>query len=276
MGALRVSAISYLNTAPLMWDFEHTPPPEIQQNFTIEYTVPALCAEALRAGEADIGIIPVITAARMEGLVVLPEVAIASRGPVRSILLASRKPIEEIRTVGVDTSSRSSVGLLRILLEKYYGGARQLTPMAPSLETMLDACDAGLLIGDAALTVATNGLRTYDLGALWLEKTGLPFVYAVWAARKAALAERSQPLPLSTIFRRSRDRGLEAASLAAIAREWAPRLALDEAGIVRYLRENIHYTLDAECRAGMARYFELAAECGVIDRAPELEFWAGA
>jgi chorismate dehydratase len=273
MGAWKVSAISYLNTAPLMWDFEHTPPPELRDNFTIDYTVPALCAEALRAGEADIGIIPVITAARIAGLVLLPEVAIASRGPVRSILLVSRRPIEEIRSIAVDTSSRSSAAMLEILLRNYFGGGRQLRPMAPSLDTMLDACDAGLLIGDAALTASIDGLYSYDLGELWREKTGLPFVYAVWAARKAAMEENKPPLPLSAIFRRSRDRGLEPENLSAIAREWAPRLALEEAEIVRYLRQNIHYTLDAECRAGMARYFELAAECGVIERPPELEFW---
>jgi chorismate dehydratase len=276
MCALRVSAISFLNTAPLMWDFEHTPPAEIRENFTIQYTVPSQCAAALAAGEADLGIIPVITAARIPKLVVLPDVAIASRGPVKSILLAGHRPIEEIRTVAVDTSSRSSVGLVEILLTKFFGGRRELRPMAPSLGTMLAECDAALVIGDAALVAATDGLYAYDLGELWREKTGLPFVYAVWAARRAALEAMPPSLPLGTIFRCSRDRGLEAPSLTAIGREWAPRLGMSEGGIVAYLRENIHYSLDAECRQGLARYFELAAECGVIERAPELEFWTGA
>ena len=106
-------------------------------------------------------------------------------------------------------------------------------------------------------------------------KTGLPFVFAVWAVRKAALAQMRDGLELGGIFRRSRDHGLRPESVAAIAREWAPRMGLPESEIVSYLQENIHYQLDAECRKGLALYFELAAECGVIERAPELEFWEG-
>ena len=285
MRALKISAISFLNTAPLMWDFEHgkdgehEPSPEIQENFTVEYTVPSLCAEALRAGAADIGIIPVITTARIAGLVVLPDVAIASLNQVRSILLVSRRPIEEIRTVAVDTSSRTSVGLLAVLLTKFFGGRREFTPMAPAVEPMLAECDAGLLIGDPALVAEGEeryaGLYRYDLGELWRAQTGLPFVFAVWAVRKAALAEMNPELELGGVFRRSRDHGLRPENLAAIAREWAPRLGLDEDAIASYLRENIHYRLDAECREGLALYFRLAAECGVIERAPELEYWEG-
>jgi chorismate dehydratase len=276
MRALKVSAISFLNTVPLMWDFEHEPSREIRENFTVEYTLPSLCARALQAGEADIGIIPVITTAEIAGLVVLPEVAIAAQNKVRSIQLVSKRPMEEIRTVAVDTSSRTSVGLTQVLLTKFFGGRRELTPMAPALGPMLEECDAGLLIGDPAMVVKTDGLYAYDLGEIWRSKTGLPFVFAVWAVRKAALEEMSAGLELSAIFRRSRDRGLLPESVAAIAREWAPRMGLEESEIARYLRENIYYRLDAECRKGLALYFELAAECGVIERAPELEFWAGA
>src|ERR1700687_3771093 len=157
MRALKVSAISFLNTAPLMGDFEHEPTREIRENFEIEYTLPSLCAEALRTGEADIGIIPVITTAEIAGLVVLPDVAIAARNKVRSILLLSKRPMEEIRTVAVDTSSRTSVGLTQVLLTKFFGGRRQLKPMAPALGSTLASCDAGLLIGDPAMMVKTDG-----------------------------------------------------------------------------------------------------------------------
>jgi chorismate dehydratase len=275
MRALKISAISFLNTAPLMWDFEHEPTREIRENFDVEYTLPSLCAQALRAGQADIGIIPVITTAEIAGLVVLPDVAIAARNKVRSILLVSRRRMEEIRTVAVDTSSRTSVGLTQVLLTKFFGGRRELRPMAPALGPMLEECDAGLLIGDPAMMVKTDGLYAYDLAEVWREKTGLPFVFAVWAVRKAALVEMRAGLELGGIFRRSRDHGLRPENVAAIAREWAARMGLAEFEIVRYLQENIHYRLDAECRNGLARYFELAAECGVIERAPELEFWEG-
>jgi len=272
MRALKISAISFLNTVPLMWDFEHEPSREIRENFQIEYTVPSLCAKALREGTADIGIIPVITMATIPDLVALPDVAIAALNKVWSIQLVSKKPIEEIRTVAVDTSSRTSVGLTQVLLTKFFGGHRDLTPMAPVLGPMLDRCDAGLLIGDPAMMVKTDGLYSYDLAEVWRAKTGLPFVFALWAVRKAALAEMRPGVDLEKIFRLSRDHGLLPKNVDAIAREWSPRMGLSAARIVSYFRENIHYTLDAECRKGLALYFKLAAECGVIPAAPELEF----
>jgi len=272
MRALNISAISFLNTVPLMWDFEHEPSREIRENFQIEYTVPSLCAEALRNGTADIGIIPVITMATIPDLVALPDVAIAALNKVWSIQLVSKKPIEEIRTVAVDTSSRTSVGLTQVLLTKFFGGHRELTPMAPELGPMLDRCDAGLLIGDPAMLVNTDRLYSYDLAEVWRSKTGLPFVFALWAIRKTALGEMRPELDLERIFRLSRDHGLLPENVDAIAKEWSLRMGLSQTKIVSYLRDNIHYTLSAECRKGLALYFKLAAECGVIPSAPELEF----
>jgi len=271
MRALKISAISFLNTAPLMWDFLHEPSQEIRENFEIEYTVPSQCAQALRDGKADIGIIPVITTATIPDVVVLPHVAIAALNKVWSIQLISRKPIEQIRTVAVDTSSRTSVGLTQVLLTKFFGGHRELTPLPPVLGPMLDCCDAGLLIGDRAMMAKTEGLYHYDLAELWRAKTGLPFVFAVWAVRKAALAEMKPGLDLAGIFRRSRDHGLTDASVSEIARDWAPKMGLSEAQVISYFRDNIHYELDAECRKGLDLYFKLAAECGVIEKAPALE-----
>jgi len=272
MRALKISAISFLNTVPLMWDFEHAPSREIRENFEIAYTLPSRCAQALREGTADIGIIPVITTAEIPGLVVLPDVAIAALNKVWSIQLVSKKPMAEIRTVAVDTSSRTSVGLVQVLLTKFFGGRRELTPMAPAMGAMLESCDAGLLIGDPAMVVKTDGLYAYDLAEIWRAKTGLPFVFAVWTVRKAALAQMREGVDLAGIFRRSRDHGLLPENVEATAREWSPRMGLNEADITNYLRRNIHYTLDAECRKGLAMYFQLAAECGVIEQAPELEF----
>lgn len=256
-----------------MWDFEHNPSREIRENFVVEYTVPSLCAQALRAGQADIGIIPVIMTARIPDLVVLPEVAIAAQNKVRSILLVSKRPIEEIRTVAVDTSSRTSVGLTQVLLTKFFGGRRHLEPMPPVLAPMLEHCDAGLLIGDSAMMAKTEGFHVYDLAEVWRAKTCLPFVFAVWTVRKAALAEMRESLDLAGIFQRSRDRGLRQENVAAIARAWAPKMGLTEPDIGTYLTENICYDLTADCKKGLALFFQLAAECGVIDFAPELEFW---
>ena len=169
MQGLRISAISFLNTAPLMWDFEHG---DAAKDFSIEYTIPSACAAALAANEADIGIIPAFTYAEIADLVILPNIAIASKGRVRSILLVSKKPIEDVRSVAADTSSRTSVALTQVLLTKYFGGPRELTPHAPQLEEMLRDHDAGLLIGDPALQVPTDtGYHLYDLAEIWRERT---------------------------------------------------------------------------------------------------------
>src|SRR4029077_1165582 len=150
MKRLRISAISYLNTAPLMWDFEHG---DAGTAFDISYTVPAQCAADLARGSADIGIIPAAAYASIPGLAILPGVAIASRRPVRSILLVSQVPLDQIRSVALDTSSLTSVALTKVLFAKWWGQGRSFTPMAPDIERMMAAHDAGLVIGDPALKV---------------------------------------------------------------------------------------------------------------------------
>lgn len=255
-----------------MWDFEHNPSPELIENFTTEYTVPSMCAQALRDGRADLGIIPVITTATIPGLVVLPEIAIAARNQVRSIQLICKRPIHEVRTVAADTSSRTSVGLAQVLLTKFFGGHREMVPMPPMLGPMLEVCDAALLIGDPAMMVNTAGYEAYDLAEVWREKTGLPFVFAVWTVRRQALDEMRPGLDLAGIFRRSRDHGLQDENVQSIAQKWAPRMGLTEADIVSYFRHNIHYQLDAECLQGLQLFFQLAEEVGHIAKAPRLEF----
>src|SRR5438094_444101 len=170
MRRLRISAISYLNTAPLMWDFAHG---HLAQHFDISYTVPSMCAEALHTGEADIGIIPAIAYQTIPGLVVIPEIAIAARGPVRSILLVSKVPVEKINSVAVDTSSRTSVALLEILFRKGWLATPlpKFSSQAPNLETMLASNDAALLIGDPALTVDRAKYQTIDLAEAWFRAT---------------------------------------------------------------------------------------------------------
>src|SRR5271157_5214 len=269
MRRLRISAISYLNTAPLMWDFEHG---ETGRQFDVSYTLPSACAHALADGTADIGIIPAAAYAQIPGLQVLPEGAIASRRAVRSILLVSRVPVEKIRTVALDTSSMTSVALIKILFEKWLGGGRTFFPMAPNVEKMLAAHEAALVIGDPALKVDRSRYLTLDLAEQWIRRTGKPFVFAFWAIRGVALREADPALDLAAIFRDSRDHGLQPSNLNQIAREWAPRLGLSEADIRAYLTENIHYQLDAGCLAGLQLFYRYAAEIGVLPAAPGLQF----
>jgi len=270
MPGLRISAISFLNTAPLMWDFEHG---DAARNFDIEYTVPSACAAALAANQADIGIIPAFAYAEIPGLVILPNIAIASRDRVRSILLVSKKPIEEVRTVATDSSSRTSVVLLQVLFAKFFGGSRQLTPHAPQLEAMLRQHDAALLIGDAALQVqAEPGDHTYDLAHVWHRLTGKPFVFAFWAVRLDALARQPRGVDLAGVFQRSRDHGLEPDNIAALAEEWSPKLGLSRDDIRHYLTENIHYYLDRESHSGLQLFLQYSQEIGLLHETPELRF----
>jgi chorismate dehydratase len=269
MRRLRISAISYLNTAPLMWDFDHGP---AGADFDISYTLPSGCATALREGTADIGIIPAAAYASIPGLVILPGVAIAAQHAVRSILLVSRKPLEEVRSVAMDTSSMTSVALCQVLLERWLGGRREYLPMAPNLDTMLTRCDAGLLIGDPALVVDRPRYLTLDLAEEWRKHTGKPFVFAFWAVREDALSELAPGADLAAVFQRSRDHGLTPENLVKICEEWAARVGLSEADVRGYLTDNIYYSLDSGCLEGLELYYRYAAECGALPAAPDLRF----
>jgi chorismate dehydratase len=273
MKRLRISAISYLNTAPLMWDFEHgDASPSARSLFDISYTLPSQCAASLRDGSADIGIIPAAAYTSIPDLVILPGVAIASRRAVRSILLASKVPLERIQTVALDTSSMTSVALLKVLFAKWWGGGRTYAAMAPDIEQMLETHDAALVIGDPALKIDRSRYITYDLAEEWIRLTGKPFVFAFWAVRRPALTDAPTNLDLAAVFQQSRDHGLQKESLDRIAREWAPRVGLSETGVKSYLTENIHYYLDPACLDGMDLFFQFARECGALPPALPLSF----
>jgi chorismate dehydratase len=273
MKRLRISAISFLNTAPLMWDFERG---ERRKDFEIDYTIPSACAEALRRGAADIGIIPAISYQTIPDLVVIPDVAIAAKGPVRSILLVSKVPVREIKRVAVDTSSRTSVGLLHTLFAECWRPSRnasslpQFVPMEPNLAAMVAACDAALLIGDPALTVDRTQYHVLDLAEEWHRHTGLPFVFAFWAVCKRAIQDHPLRDELAEIFQQSRDHGL--ANVEAIARAWAPRVGMTEPAVKAYLEVSINYALDDANREGLSRFYRLLEKRGITQSCRELEF----
>ena len=269
MRKLRISAISYLNTAPLMWDFDHG---ETGKQFEISYTLPSGCARALADGKADIGIIPAAAYAQIPGLQILPDIAIASTRAVRSILLVPNVAIEKVRTVALDTSSMTSVALTKVLFEKWLGGGRAYVPMEPTIGAMLARCDAALLIGDPALQVDRSRYHTLDLAEEWIRYAGKPFVFAFWAVRGDALREADPALDLATVFRESRDHGLQEQNLARISREWSLRLNLEEDDVRSYLTRNIHYRLDDACLDGLRLFYRCAAEIGALPAAPELLF----
>jgi chorismate dehydratase len=263
-----------------MWSFEH--PPEaarLAERYAIEKMSPAACAARLGAGEAELGLIPIAAYAKLPGLAIVPGCTIASLGSIRSILLVMRAAggVKSVRSVALDTASRTSATYTQILFRKYWQAEAAFVPHAAELDAMLAAADAALLIGDPALYAledreareARTGERLIylDLAEAWLAETGLPWVSAFWAAGGGALQDAEQ---VCGDLIGSRDAGL--ANVPALAAEWSGRLGLPLGTVAAYLGQNIHYVLDAACLEGIDRFYADAAECGLIDRAPELVF----
>jgi predicted solute-binding protein len=250
---LRVCAVSFLNTTPLVWGMLHGPQRGL---FDLDFRVPAECADQVASGAADIGIIPSFELTRQD-LEIIPGTGIACCGPVRSILLISSRAAAEIRTLAVDSSSRTSVELARVILERRYGAEPQQVPHAPDLAAMLKIADAALIIGDPALRIELNvPYFVYDLGAEWVEMTGLPMVFAVWAGRKGTMAPE-----VAEAFRGScrygRERIEEIVASESAARGFAPEL------VRRYLTEHIVHELGPREYEGMELFLRYASECHV-------------
>ena len=250
---IRLGAVSYLNTRPLVAGLEAD-----ASRFQLRFDVPARCAALLHANEVDLGLIPSIEYPG-HGYRIVPDVSIASDGPVASVALFTRLPTASIRSIALDTSSRTSQALLRVLCAHRFGIAPALTPMAPDLSAMLERCDAALVIGDNALFADHQalGLRKVDLGEEWSAMTGLPFVYAFWAGR-AGIVQAGDVLALQ----QARDRGVLAT--ATIGREMYPGDPGRAARADRYLREEVKYGLGERELAGLARFYELAAQVGAL------------
>jgi chorismate dehydratase len=261
---LKVSFIDYLNSVPLGWGFLHGPD---RDAFDILFDVPAECARHLRTGEADIGLIPVIEYQRIPNLLVLPDIAIASKREVKSVLFVSKVPLAQVKRVAVDRSSRTSVALLKILLYKFHGlDSITFEEKSPDPDKMLELYDAALIIGNPALKVARAGLHIHDLADEWNRFTGLPFVFACWAVRADAdLGEQQK------IFYRSRDLGLQ--EVDSIARIYSQKLAVSEQEIRSYILENLNYSLDEANLRGLEAFYEAAAELGLISSPRPLEFY---
>jgi len=252
-----VCAVSYLNTVPLVWGLQHSPDPALRETFDLRFALPSACADQLASGQADIGIVPVIEMAR-QGLDYFPGTGIACHGPVRSILLISKVPFKEIRTLATDSGSRTSAMLSQVILAEKFGVRPQVISLPANLPDMLSQTDAALLIGDAALRVdpATLPFETLDLGAEWIAMTGLPMVFAVWAGRKEIVHE-----PYGQVFLESLRYGLthmdDIVAAEAPGRQFSPEV------VRRYLTHHIVFELGEKDYEGMRLYIQHALR---IDR----------
>jgi len=291
MSKLRVSVVEFLNTAPLVWGFTDGP---LEGRYDLSFAVPAQCADDLRAGRVDIGVIPAIEYQRINDLVILPGMAVAAKREVRSILVVSRRPIDRVRRLALDHNSRSSIALVRLLCQGPWRIEPEFVEAAPDPAAMLADADAALLIGDPALRVrlkmdalsaktpgesccggsddeqpveGVDTLFVYDVAQQWGEMTGKPCVLAVWAARRDVVT----PQVLAD-FEASKDYGL--ANLGNIAEGAALKLDLPPRELEIYLRENIDYSLDAENLAGLDLFYRLAAAANLIPPPRPIEFAA--
>lgn len=247
----KVCAVSFLNTVPLVYGMAHGPQHDAVD---LQFAVPSECARRVESGAADVGLVPVIEMDR-QALTGVPAIGIACHGPVRSILLVSKTPFGQIRTLAGDSNSRTSIELARIVLARRYGAEPVVAPMAPDLDSMLAQSDAALLIGDSALAVdpVELGLASLDLGAEWCEMTGLPFVFAMWAGpAKRVTAELAPVLEASCSYGLSR--------MERIIEEESSRRPLPRRLIERYLTGNIVYRLGERERAGMELYLRYARQ----------------
>jgi chorismate dehydratase len=260
---IRISLVHYLNSAPLGWAFLHGP---FREQFEVIPSSPAVCANQLASGEVDIGLIPSIEYERIPNLRIIPDISISSLAAVRSILLLRHKGTPEIRSVALDTSSRTSVALAKILLQERMGLHPEYLSHPPDPDAMLKRCDAGLLIGDAALKVKLEEYEANDLAELWVQWQRKPFVCAFWACRIGT----RMPAELASIFKEAKEWGLK--RRGEIAQVFARTLNLPVQFLENYLRENIDFDLGAQHLEGLQRFYELAQQEELISELRPAQF----
>lgn len=263
MNVIRVSSVQYLNARPLVHGLEALP-----DLFTLGFDVPAKCATMLHDGSVDLGLIPTIEYLRRPDYHVVPGIGVISSGPVASVALFTKRPTTAIRSIAIDSSSRTAVALLRILCAQWFDIEPKFVKMDPDLSAMLKRYDAALLIGDTALFTEheTTDLDKIDLGEEWTAMTSLPFVWAFWAGRPNVI-DTGHIEALTA----ARDAGV--AAVDVVAAEYGPSDE-DQADIARtYLHENVQFTLAERERAGLKRFFSEALDLGIVQTAGSLRFY---
>jgi chorismate dehydratase len=260
---VRLGAVDYLNVRPLVYELEGR-----RDRLSLRFDVPAVCAQLLDSGDIDLGMVPTITYLDRPGDRIVPGVCIGSEGAVASVALFHRRPLRDVRSVALDTSSRTSAALTRILCARRFDISPVFVPHAPNLDSMLSVADAALLIGDPALFVdyqASGAMKT-DLGAEWAAMTGLPFVWAFWSGREGAAA----PDVVGLLQNAAVD-GMQHSD--AIADAYLAGNAGHQAIGRRYLRENLMFRLTPRAIAGLETYYREAVAAGLAPREHRPEFF---
>lgn len=272
MSRLRIGAVSYLNARPLVYGLDEPALP-----LELIYDVPSRLAERMASGDLDVGLIPVVEALGNPVYTVVSNACIACRGPVRSVQVYSRVPFSDVKSIALDEGSRTSVILTKVIFHERFGNTPHCELLRLSHDWRDTAVDAVLVIGDRAMTAAVsqpNGQKgishpfpfQMDLGEYWNEWTGLPFVFAVWAARPGLNCGW-----LECILNESRDRGLT--NIDLISSRHAEEVGINEAECREYLTRHLHYYFGPREKSGLERFVRLAKRCGMIDQRLGLQFY---
>lgn len=259
---IRIGAVNYLNTKPLICDLADLAP-----EAELILDLPSRLADQLAAGALDVALIPVVEVFRAGTYSIIPDIAIASRGPVLSVTLFSKVPWPRIRRIALDVGSRTSAVLTQVISRHRYGIAPDLTPLPMDADPETLDADAVLLIGDRAMHACLPGFpHAFDLGQEWTDWTGLPFVFAVWAVRGGVdLGHVADALLQAKL------RGLE--RIGPIAAREAPLLGLDAGFCRRYLQSIIQFDLGPRELAGLRHYYHLATEAGLVRPGVTLDYY---
>jgi chorismate dehydratase len=260
---VRIGAVGYLNARPLTWALAARP-----DRWAVRFDLPSVCSSLLDEGDVDLGLVPSIDFLQEPDYRLVPGVGIGSRGPVASVALFTRVSIEKIQSIALDTSSRTSVTLIRVLCKHRFAIAPEFVAHGPDLKSMVMAADAGLLIGDPAFEAdpLALGLRKIDLGEEWTAMTGLPFIYAAWTGRSGAVTGADVEA-----LQQAQQVGIE--SVDAIAAEYGRGDARRTARAAAYLRDNVKYGLGPDEAAGLQLFLNYAADLGLAPRRRQLEFF---
>jgi chorismate dehydratase len=260
---VRLGAVSYLNARPLTWALDRAP-----ARWQIRYDFPSVCSALLNAGAIDLGLVPSIDYLQANDYRLVPGVGIGSRGPIASVALFTRVPIGDVKRIALDTSSRTSVALVKVLCHHRFRIQPGFVPHGPDLAEMTRGSDAALLIGDPALEADPGalGLEKIDLGAEWTAMTGLPFVYAAWTGRSGAIGVSDVRL-----LQEAQAEGVAAAD--AIAAEYGRGNPAMAARAAAYLRDNVKYGLGPDAITGLQMFLDYAADVNAAPRRRRLEFF---
>lgn len=252
---LRIGAVSYLNTKPLVYGLDRLAP-----YAEIVYDLPSRLADDLAAGRLDVALIPSVEYLQDPSYTVVSDACIACRGPVMSVKLFGRTPIRRIRTLALDEGSRTSAALVQILLEQRYGLRPELSSLPIGARAEETTTDGVLLIGDRAMHPPAGFVEEWDLGEEWRRWSELPFVFAMWTARTGADLGL-----LETALAEARDAGV--AHLREIAAVEALRVGLSQDACLSYFRDNLHFYLGPRERRGLELFANHAARLGLAPTA---------